>query len=81
MEIEKTILNMLAAEEYGEITDATAESKIQDLGLHSLDFICLVSDLEEEYGIDVPNDTRLKVQTVGDLVKIVEELIETKTAA
>lgn len=81
MDITAKVLSLLAMDEYGEITDATVDSKIKDLDIHSLDFICLVSDLEEEYGVDVPNDSRSKVVTVGDLVQIISDLVANKKSA
>ena len=47
----------------------TAESKFQDLGMDSLDALSLISDLEEEYKIKIPNQEVLKIQTVGQAVE------------
>ena len=46
---------------------------IEDLGADSLDTVELVMALEEEFGIEVPDDPAEKLQTVGDVIKYVEE--------
>ncbi len=46
---------------------------IEDLGADSLDTVELVMALEEEFGIEVPDDQAEKLQSVGDVLKYVEE--------
>ncbi len=52
----------------------TPEAKfIEDLGADSLDTVELVMALEEEFNIEVPDEQAEKLQTVGDVIKYVEE--------
>jgi acyl carrier protein len=52
----------------------TPEAKfIEDLGADSLDTVELVMALEEEFGIEVPDEQAEKLQSVGDVTKYVEE--------
>jgi acyl carrier protein len=46
---------------------------IEDLGADSLDTVELVMALEEEFGIEVPDEQAEKLQSVGDVQKYVEE--------
>ena len=46
---------------------------IEDLGADSLDTVELVMALEEEFGIQVPDEQAEKLQSVGDVIKYVEE--------
>ena len=46
---------------------------IEDLGADSLDTVELVMALEEEIGIEVPDEQAEKLQSVGDVIKYVEE--------
>lgn len=46
---------------------------IEDLGADSLDTVELVMAFEEEFSIEVPDEEAEKLQTVGDVVKYVEE--------
>ena len=55
----------------------TPEAKfIEDLGADSLDTVELVMAFEEEFGIDVPDEEAEKLQSVGDVVRYVEETAE-----
>ena len=46
---------------------------IEDLGADSLDTVELVMALEEEFGNEIPDEEAEKLQTVGDVIKFVEE--------
>ena len=50
------------------------ESNFQnDLGADSLDTVELVMALEEEFGLEIPDDEAEKLQSVGDVIKHVED--------
>jgi acyl carrier protein len=52
----------------------TPEAKfIEDLGADSLDTVELVMALEEEFGQEIPDEEAEKLQSVGDVIKFVEE--------
>lgn len=52
----------------------TPEAKfIEDLGADSLDTVELVMALEEEFSIEVPDEEAEKLQSVGDVIKYIEE--------
>jgi acyl carrier protein len=53
-------------------------SFIDDLGADSLDTVELVMALEEEFGIEIPDEDAEKMTTVGDAVKYIEEKIGNK---
>ncbi len=57
-----------------EVTDAA--SFIEDLGADSLDTVELVMALEEEFGIEIPDEDAEKMASVGDAIKY----IDSKTA-
>jgi len=57
-----------------EVTDTA--SFIEDLGADSLDTVELVMALEEEFGIEIPDEDAEKMASVGDAIKY----IESKTA-
>jgi acyl carrier protein len=48
-------------------------SFIGDLGADSLDNVELVMAFEEEFGVEVPDEDAEKLQTVGDVIKYIEE--------
>jgi acyl carrier protein len=48
----------------------TMESKlIEDLKADSLDVVELIMDLEQQYGVEIPDDDLPSIRTVGDIVK------------
>ena len=46
---------------------------IEDLGADSLDTVELVMALEEEFGQEIPDEEAEKLQSVGDVVKYIED--------
>ena len=48
-------------------------SFIDDLGADSLDTVELVMALEEEFGIEIPDEEAEKLVTVGDAMKYIED--------
>jgi acyl carrier protein len=46
---------------------------IDDLGADSLDLVELVMALEDEYGIEIPDEDAEKIVTVGDALKYIQE--------
>ncbi|MCB1096565.1 MAG: acyl carrier protein [Verrucomicrobiales bacterium] len=55
----------------------TLEAKfIEDLGADSLDTVELVMAFEEEFSVEVPDEEAEKLQSVGDVVRYIEEKAE-----
>ncbi len=48
-------------------------SFVDDLGADSLDTVELVMALEEEFGIEIPDEDAEKIQTVGDAIKYIQQ--------
>jgi acyl carrier protein len=46
---------------------------VDDLGADSLDTVELVMALEEEFGVEIPDEDAEKLTTVGDALKYIEE--------
>ena len=46
---------------------------IEDLGADSLDTVELVMAFEEEFNVEVPDEEAEKLQTVGDVIKYIED--------
>ena len=54
--------------------DITMDSVItDDLGADSLDLVDLLMSVEDEFDVEVPDDEVLKIKTVGDLVRYIED--------
>lgn len=48
---------------------------IEDIGFDSLDSVEMVMDLEEEFGIDIPDEDADAFKTFGDVVDCVEQKV------
>lgn len=46
---------------------------IEDLGADSLDIVELVMALEEEFGLDIPDEDADKLKTVGDAMNYLKQ--------
>ena len=57
----------------GSITDNA--SFIDDMGLDSLDAVELIMAIEEEFGIEIPNEVAENIRTVSDAVDYVSEML------
>ena len=56
--------------------EITADSElIEDLGISSMDVLFLISSLEEEFKIKVPEKQIRQMVTVGDVADIITELV------
>ncbi len=69
-EIKDIIIEQLQVDE-SEVTMDT--NLMKDLSADSLDAVEIIMAIEEEYGIEIPDEDAETFQTVGDLVKYVEE--------
>jgi len=72
-------IKSIIAEQLGVKPEEVTEGAkfIDDLGADSLDTVELVMALEEEFGIEIPDEDAEKMTTVGEAIKY----IESKTAA
>jgi acyl carrier protein len=67
--VKEIIVERLSVDE----KDVTNEASfIDDLGADSLDTVELVMALEEEFGLEIPDEEAEKIITVGDAVKYIE---------
>ena len=72
MPVEKRVREIVAEqlERYvNEVT--TAASLIDDLGADSLDVVELVMKMEEEFGIEIPDEEAEKIKTVNDVIQYI----------
>ncbi len=68
--IKEIIMEQLQVDE-SEISMET--NLMKDLSADSLDAVEIIMGIEDEFGIEIPDEEAEKIQTVADLVKYVEE--------
>lgn len=67
------IRELLAAQFDVEEDSITAETKIsEELGADSLDVVELLMELEEEFGLQIPDEEIENLKTVGDVVEYIQ---------
>ena len=57
----------------------TVDDRIDELGIDSFAAVEMIFDLEEKFDIQIPfnsNDTKLKFETVGEIVGAVKTLVD-----
>ena len=71
----------IIAEQLGVKPDevTTEASFIDDLGADSLDTVELVMALEEEFGIEIPDEDAEKMSKVSEAIKYIEEKVSAKS--
>ena len=71
---EDKVKEIIAKELEVDVKQLAPEAKfIEDLGADSLDIVELVMALEEEFGLDIPDEDADKLKTVGDALKYLQE--------
>ena len=81
MGIEEKVKDIIAEQLGVKKEEIKAESSfIDDLGADSLDTVEVVMALEEEFGIEIPDEDAEKITTVGEAVKYIEDKLQKKEA-
>ena len=73
--VKKIVVEQLGVKE-DEVTNSA--SFVDDLGADSLDTVELVMAFEEEFSVEVPDEDAEKLQTVGDVIKYIQERAKPK---
>ena len=69
-----TVKTMLAKQLKVDEASITAESRlVEDLKADSATVMVMIMDLEDTFGIMVEDDQIMKLRTVGDVVKYIDE--------
>lgn len=72
--IEEKVKDIIVEQLGVDASQVTPEAKfVEDLGADSLDTVELVMAFEEEFGIEVPDEDAEGLQTVGDVLRYVEQ--------
>ncbi len=68
--LRKIVVEQLGAEESKVVSSA---SFVEDLNADSLDLVELIMSLEEEFGIEIPDEDAEKIITFGDALNYLDE--------
>ncbi len=68
------ICELLAEKFDVDASTMTMDTKVkEDLKADSLDVVELMMDLEENFGVTIEDEEAMKLSTIGDIVKYIEE--------
>ena len=74
MSVLENVKNLISQQLNKPVEDLTDEKEIvNDLGADSLDVVEMLMNLEEEYGVTVPEEDAVNIKTVGDIIRVIEE--------
>ena len=68
--ITQTIVDQLGVDKSAVVPEAKF---IDDLGADSLDIVELLMAVEDQFGIEVPDEDAEGMQTIGDIIRYIEE--------
>lgn len=73
MSVEKKVKEIVAEQLGRDASEVTNEASfIEDLGADSLDIVELVMAMEDEFGIEIPDEEAEKIKTVKDVVEYIK---------
>jgi len=73
-DLEKKVISIIAEQLGMDEEEIKLEASfVDDLGADSLDIVELVMALEEEYGIEIPDEDAEKIKTVQDAINYIKE--------
>ncbi len=76
-DIQTRVVKIVAEQLDKDPTEIKAEASfVKDLGADSLDQVELIMALEEEFGIEIPDNEAEKLSTVGEAIKYAKEKLE-----
>ena len=55
-------------------TKITMDTTWEEIGADSIDLVDLISELEDEFDISIPEDSIEDLKTVGDVVNLIDEM-------
>ncbi len=75
MEVSQDKIKQIIADQLGVKKEEVIDNAkfVDDLGADSLDTVELVMALEEEFGVEIPDEEAEKLLTVGDALRYIEE--------
>ena len=82
LNVEERVMNIVSEQMGFEKEKLTLDTSfVGDLGSDSLDQVELMMQLEDEFGISIPEEATENVQTIGDVVRLISAELDKGGAA
>ena len=72
--IEERVKRAVAAASHTAVERLTPDTTFEELDMTSLDALALIADLEEEFGVEIPNEDAMSLRDVRQAVECVRAL-------
>ena len=73
-EMEQRVMRAIAEATHTDGEQITLDSTFEELGMTSLDALAVVAELEEEFGVEIPNEDAMALRDVRQAVECVRTL-------
>jgi acyl carrier protein len=80
-DIEARVIDVIARTQYLPSDSITAESTFEELEIDSLAGLAVVSELEKEFGVTIPNEQVFVIRDVRQTVSALSAALDTRGAA
>ena len=77
---EEELIAVISEEALIDRSKLDRDSKLEDIGLDSVDLVSMVFAIEEKYGIEIAEDAFSRTDTLGVVLQKIEALIDAKAA-
>ncbi len=74
-EIEEKIIQVITKTQNLSAGQVTLDTTFDEIGMTSLDALALIFDLEEEFGISIPNEEAMGLRNVKQATEVVRRLL------
>lgn len=78
--LQNRVVALIARQKRLDPSSVTPDAELSALGISSLDAITIVYELEEDLGIEVPNEDLESLTTVRDMIQGLQRLVEEQGA-
>ncbi len=81
-DVAEQVKKIVAEQLMVELDEVTEDASfIEDLGADSLDTVEMIMEIEDEFGIEIPDEDAEKIVTVGQAIEYVKRKTEKQTKA
>jgi acyl carrier protein len=74
-EVTERVLRIIAENQKKDLSLVVIDSSFEELGIDSMDAVNIVFALENEFGINVPDEEMKNIRSVRDIVEGVQKLV------
>jgi acyl carrier protein len=78
--LDDELIDLIVEEALIDRDKVVREATLETIGLDSVDMVSVVFAVEEKYGVEIPENAFEKVDNLGQMLDVLETLIEQKKA-